>query len=863
MYAPRPTAPLLAGALLVLLPADGRGAPDPPRVRGVVVDAAGEPVAGAAVGTVSETGPAFTLTTDANGRFALPEKGYPAVIARGPAGSPLAERLGYAAYTDPESAGEEWAPQIGEDGAVRITLAPPRTVPVTVTGPDGPAAGVTVYAVADFDVVGVVTTGADGTATFTLPEAARVSQIIAVRRPAGDVPGLYAHRRLGPDHAAHDEPTERPDRLDLAVVPTFAHTVTAVTKPPGGGDAVPVAGAGAYVWLLTRPDGELANLPSLPFNDARTGPDGAATFDWLPRDLTRLTGWVRADGFEGVRFVVEEAAAAPGQTVELIARGTLTGVVRHIDGTPARGVIVRAVGSVPGPAMIEDERDHAVTDAAGRYAFEVPGGALFLVQALPGVTGPRDDVPNPQRLTSKILGMTERNAGGELVSAPGEAVELPDLLLVPGTPVRGAVRDDAGNPKPGVKLTLQARGAFPDRLLHPDSDDPAWTGDPYMTVFQQTDAAGRYEFRAPPGEYSLYAAGADRPAGGWQIEVTADPFERDWTLKPPRVRTYAGRALGLDGEPVAGATARIAAEPFNLDEDAAASAVTGADGAFSLTLEGDAAALQATAPDPAGGGDRVSTVASFRSAPTHSREPDRETYDGIELVVRPTTVLTGNAVLDLGVTGYAGVPVSLDGPDLNDPHFRPGGPLETEMTTGPRGRWVFLAARAGLTHRVYGPPDRGTRYPVNRAAAAGESGPTDLGTAWLDSDELELPPVEQRRAAAFRAPVDVPRLLTAYRTAAAALGKRVLVLVADPDSDAGADLFAAVYDDFAPAAAADAAFLTLCLPPGPAAEPLGVPAEGPARVFVLDPAGAPAPVAEHRHEPGDRDRLVAFLKATP
>ena len=837
----------------------------------MAVDAAGDPVAGAAVGTIGETGPVFSLVADEDGRFAVPaepypdgQADYPAVIARGPAGGPLEAHLGYAAYTDPDSAGEAWAPALREDGTLRIELAPPRVVPLTIAGPDGPAAGMTVYAVSGFAPVDVLTTGEDGTATLTLPDAARVSQIIAVRRPDGETAGLYADLRLGPDHPAHPGETERPDRLDLAAVPTFSHTVAVTTRPPGGGDPAPVAGANVTGLIPNRPGGSV-NLPGLPFNDARTGQDGTAALDWLPRDLTRLTGWVSVDGFEPVRFVIEGAAAEPRQTVELVARGVLTGLVRHADGTPAAGVPVRAVGSVPGPAMIENEHADTVTGPDGRYRFEVPGGGMFLVQAVPRGTGGYDEIANPQRLTSRILGMTERNAGGEIVSAPGETVELPDLLRVPGTPVGGTVRDRDGTAKAGVRVSLQARGAFPDRLLHPDSDDAAWMGDPYLTVSQETDAGGRYEFRAPPGDYRLHAAGAVEPRDGWEVTIAAAPVDRDFTLKPPpKTRTYGGRVIGVDRRPVAGARVSIGDRWFSVDRgEAAGSVVTGPVGTFSVTLEGDAAAVQAVATGP-GGDDRISNAELFFSAPSYSRSPDRDLYDGIELVVRPTAVLTGNAVLDLGVTGYAGVSVGLgNADDLNDPRFRGGGPLMTEMTTGPRGRWVFLAARAGLTHRVYGPQDRGTRYPVNVAASAGEAGPTDVGAADVVSGKLELPPVGERRAAAFLAPADVPGLLAAYRTAAAALGKRALVLIADPESDAGADLFEAVYDDLAPAAAADAGFLTLCLPPGPAAAAPGVrdvPADGGARLAVLDPAGGPTPTAVHRHEPGDREALLAFLK---
>ena len=868
MFPSHSLAPLLAGALLVPAVARGREDADPPPVVGVVVDAAGEPVPGAAVGTVPETGPTFTLTADADGRFRVPAErypngraDYPAVIARGPAGGPLEDHLGYAAYTDPESAGEAWAPELQADGTLRIALAPPRAVPVTVTGPDGPAAGVTVYALAGFAPVGVMTTGADGRAAFTLPAAARVSQIIALRRPDGDAGGLYADRRLGPDHDAGDGETERPDRLDLAAVPTFAHTVRVVAAAPGGGDPTPVAGATVRAWIPQRPGGSV-NLPGLPFNDARTGPDGAAALDWLPRDLTRMDGWVRADGFESVRFSVEGAAAAPSQTVELVAGGALTGLVRNPDGTPAAGVPVRAVGAVPGPAMIENEHADAVTGPDGRYRFEVPGGAMFLVQV--GTRG-AGGTPGTRGFTSEILGMTERNAGGEIVSVPGETVELPDLLLIPGTPVGGTVRDHEGTPKVGVGMSLRARGAFPDRLLHPDSDEAAWMGDPYLSVRTETDAEGRYGFHAPPGEYSLFAAGAAIPANGWEVAVTDAPFEKDWTLNPPpKTRTYAGRVTDIGGAPVAGATVRIAGDSFELTPDrAAGSVVTGADGLFSLDLEGDRAAVAATAPAPGGGEPLVSGAETFFSAPTYAGNENPDRYDDLELVVRPTAVLTGAAVLELGVAGYAGVPVGLgNAGDLNDPRFDAAGPLMSEMTTGPRGRWVFLGARAGLTHTVWGPEGRGgSRWEVNRTAPAGKTGPTDVGAADVAGDELELPPVEDRRAAAFRPPADVPGLLAAYRAAAAALDRRVLVLVADPDSDAGADLFAAVYDELAPAAAADAGFLTLCLPPGPAAAAPGlrdVPADGAARLVVLDPAGGP-PVAAHRHEPGERVALLAFL----
>ena len=369
--------PLLTPAAL---PADGDDpVPPPPPLVGTVVDAAGAPVAGAEVGTLSETGPAYTLTTDAAGRFAMPlgrlpdgRVEYPQVLARGPGGD-----LGILMSADPGHFGEPWAPGVNRDGTLTVALAPPRRVPVLVKGPDGsPVAGVTARAVVREFSADAAATDADGLAVLSVPRQALGVRVVAAEGGVGYGDAALGNV-VGPSAA---DPGDGPDGpTAVALVPTFAQRFRLVAVGRGG-ETRPAAGAEVRVTLIDRTEAESgyrtsagAHLDGVGPLIAVAGADGAVTLDWLPADLRRATFEASLPGHATVPLEVVGDSVGDERTVELPADGTLAGRVRFPDGRPAAGRAgVRDRGRhrpdvrLPGPRRRRHRRRRGLRDPRRR-----------------------------------------------------------------------------------------------------------------------------------------------------------------------------------------------------------------------------------------------------------------------------------------------------------------------------------------------------------------------------------------------------------------------------------------------------------------------------------------------------------------
>ena len=215
------------------------------------------------------------------------------------------------------------------------------------------------------------------------------------------------------------------------------------------------------------------------------------------------------------------------------------------------------------------------------------------------------------------------------------------------------------------------------------------------------------------------------------------------------------------------------------------------------------------------------------------------------------------------------IELTADSEDNNSPIF-PVAPLVSVCVTGPNGRFLFRDVLVGVsTDMRYQPDDRGTLFLVHRTVPeAGAGAVTRVGkqSGLKGRAGAERSSLDARRATAFREPGDVAADLDELRRGAALLDRRALVLVADPESDAGRDLFAALYDEPATGRAADAGLLTRCLAAnrpsrtGDLANLLGDDFDpAAATLTVLTPDGTV--VARYTHRSGERYALVAFLKA--
>ena len=108
---------------------------------------------------------------------------------------------------------------------------------------------------------------------------------------------------------------------------------------------------------------------------ATTGPDGIATFDWLPPAKDLLQFWPVGEDYANRRVIVKDGQTGP-VTATLTRKETIRGRVVRPDGSPASGIEVRAYGSGKG---IENGQDSTRTAADGTYELRISPGEAYAV----------------------------------------------------------------------------------------------------------------------------------------------------------------------------------------------------------------------------------------------------------------------------------------------------------------------------------------------------------------------------------------------------------------------------------------------------------------------------------------------------
>ena len=137
----------------------------------------------------------------------------------------------------------------------------------------------------------------------------------------------------------------------------------------------PIAGTGFVLWLLKK-DGRSSEVNAFSRSMyATTGPDGVATFDWLPVTKDLLQFWPTDDAYANRRVVVKEEDTQP-VTTRLVRTEAIRGRVVHADGTPAAGIRLEAYGS---GKKHDNGRGEALTGADGRYEMMVSPDEAYAV----------------------------------------------------------------------------------------------------------------------------------------------------------------------------------------------------------------------------------------------------------------------------------------------------------------------------------------------------------------------------------------------------------------------------------------------------------------------------------------------------
>ena len=130
----------------------------------------------------------------------------------------------------------------------------------------------------------------------------------------------------------------------------------------------PVAGVLVHPWLIQKPGQEATMNFSITF-PATTGPDGRATFTWLPE---RVEGGFSFHAYPSTGYTIESTAfikrvageAEPKLVVAPFER--ISGRVVDAQGQPVAGAMVKATNAGGGENRFKGS---ATTNAEGRYDF--------------------------------------------------------------------------------------------------------------------------------------------------------------------------------------------------------------------------------------------------------------------------------------------------------------------------------------------------------------------------------------------------------------------------------------------------------------------------------------------------------------
>ena len=247
--------------------------------------------------------------------------------------------------------------------------------------------------------------------------------------------------------------------------------------------------------------------------------------------------------------VIPLAELRSGQIVETTVRmsggGTVAGTVVDADtGAGLPGVAVRLRSSeafsISGP-----RRERAITDEAGKFSIAPVAAGTFRVVAdregfFPEAPPPVDEDPGESSVED--FGPADQHeappAGGRL---DGIVVKLRR-----GARIEGLVVDDSGLPV--KKASVHWRPA------NPVDSDPYSAAPPGRSGV--TDSEGKISFEGvPPGEFYLYAAHPDHPAGG-AIKITVAPMVKtpDFRIALSKGGTVEGKVVYPDGSPGVGVT---------------------------------------------------------------------------------------------------------------------------------------------------------------------------------------------------------------------------------------------------------------------------------------------------------------------
>jgi RNA polymerase sigma factor (sigma-70 family) len=664
-----------------------KGGPSRARAHGIVVDEAGEPVAGIEVRANDGVDPQSRGVTNANGAFdfLIQEPGIEGISLL----AASADRTRQAIYWYGDDDGKPMSVDEMKQ-PVRVLLKPAREVVVRVLDRQGkPVTDAVVGFVTARSAIADGRTDADGRWKVRVPADSADWSVFARKA------------QLGFDYAVAN------GELDIALAPlpdqvtlTLDGARTIQVKAVDG-DGKPIAGVNVGL-ISTERKGRGRFWDSFfPKAELRpaTGKDGVVVLDWLPEHCENMLLASHAEGLYALTdaWIRGDRPVDP-LTITFLPLERLSGRVTHADGRPAVDTRVTISGFGPvfhnGPAH---SYVSALTDADGRYQFNAQSEQVYVV------TANGKEWAAPYR-------------AGIVVHA-GKPVDGVDFVLGRATRVHGRVtigKEARPDPKSSVLVTIDQPLVSDEVRIRGQSYHPRASGG----FWAETDENDRYEVYLGPGDYRIAGPYPDKPvtltipAANPPAEIIHD-IHADAGLT---VGPFAGQVVDAANHPVAGAVVNgwippsVGAKPFPEQK-------TNEQGRFQTERSHTPLVLHAQSAD-----GRLTGLARI----------DAEALDG-RVVVGPVTTARGRLLdLDGKALGqkYLRYGIRIHHDKTDDSRFLDafGGTVQTDA----QGRFTVPDLFPGQTYQVTWETNGGIDKGVTTVTPTGP-GPIDLGELRVDT----------------------------------------------------------------------------------------------------------------------------------
>jgi beta-lactamase regulating signal transducer with metallopeptidase domain/uncharacterized GH25 family protein/thiol-disulfide isomerase/thioredoxin len=723
-------------------------------VEGVVVDANGRPASGISVKAfIHEKEEDPVVQSDAEGRFIFrisTQRSGLVLLASN------SEKTLLAYHQLPEA--DELPAKASSP--IQLTLNKPRSIEVTVADASGkPVPNAVVGAVLNYEGIDTAQSDSQGKCFLKIPGDQQLQSIFAFKSGLGLDYIAWPPKDMT---TADDAKPQPEDGQQLKLSLTGAKTVKIKLLDP---EDRPLAGINIYPWLFAKPEtkeirwNEL-NIAGVPAFYVKTNAEGVALFDWLPAtNAYPITFWHRtAPDFVGKRIDVDYKSNSEEITAKLVRTVPLRGQVRHADGHPAKGIKVKASGH---GYQLDGFYQSTTTDDDGKYEFRAYPNLLYMLVV--------DDF---DWAAKEQVGIVVR---------PDTPIEGIDFQLQPAVEIHGQVTLGPDK-KPVADQNMRLMQNGPDncspqikeKLPNPTGSNTHIQAN--IAHWGKTDAQGNYAFHVGPGKYVLVGP-SNTPVQKFEVKGQ-EPLVFDFNSPRPDRGIISGKVVLQGTEAKPAANAKVIGFTRTMQCHADLAATTDDQGRFRVERWLDPMLIHAVSQDGQWAGTTEITA------------DDKDAC----ITLQPTTTAEGrlldatnekpvaNREIQYGVRVYE---LNEDGKPANCWCSRFGG----TVTTDAEGRFKLSGLMMDAKYEFdvaneieKNPPQGHSWQQVGEVTVKGTE-PIALGDLHL-KPPYQPPTLQERIAKVFESTDSLESRLETVTHDAKLTCQRVLIVYADPKSDA-------------------------------------------------------------------------------